>query len=56
MVVGLGVENINWDVRIDKEPTRYAVVRNKENEIVELHDLRTGEVWFKVGSNRWMRM
>lgn len=56
MVNGLGIETIDWNSRIAKEPTRYSLVRNEENDIVEVHDHRTGEVWFRISNNRWMRM
>lgn len=50
------IQEIDWNKRITKEPGRYLII--EENGMIkEVHDVRTNEIWFRVGKgNRWMRL
>jgi len=48
-------QEIDWEKRISKDPDRYIIVK-EGNEMIEIHDIKTNEVWFKVGGNEWMKL
>jgi hypothetical protein len=56
VVTGLGTENINWNDKIKRDKNRYYTVYNEDGKLIEVHDLKTGDIWFKVDMNRWMRL
>lgn len=49
-------ENIDWKKRINKDKHRYAVTYDEFGNLNEVHDLKTGEIWFKVGEGEWMKL
>lgn len=55
-MIAINTEYIDWKKRINKEPSRYTLVRNENGILIEVHDTRTNEVWFKVDGDRWMKL
>jgi len=49
-------QEIDWEEKFTKSPDRYLkVFDNDTGEIIEVHDKKTGEIWFRV-NDKWMVM
>ena len=56
MVRSINPTNIDWDKLIEKYPNRYLLVRDDNTgELLEVHDKKTGDIWFRI-DERWMVM
>ena len=50
------LKRIDWESAFKRQPKRYLKVFDKDtNELVEVHDTDTGNVWIKI-NNEWMHI
>lgn len=47
---------INWKSKFAKDKKRYEIVYDDYGIMIEVHDLKTNDVWFKVQYNWWMKL
>lgn len=51
----MNITNIDWNRVFKQNPKRYLrVFDEKSKELVEVHDLDTGNIWFRIDEKRWM--
>ena len=53
-------QKFNWEILFRRYPQRWLPVYENDKKcidnLIEVHDTQTGEVWCRLDNNRWMAM